>query len=243
MWVLAFGLGHPSTYYIVMGLHSIWHGIPFRNYIILRKYIILVIALWIITSTVYRLIALKNPLGIVNDTNMYLRESAMINNAVWIDVYGMTSGNASSESFRKQRKNCHFRMAIVHPFKWIWLNMNFQIFKLYDNALVSSPVFPLCSQSSGSIFLQLIGIKLGHSRVETKAVCLPFTFSSLIQLFAVNDKTVRHTRLQVPTNTPILHELVIPNILLQERLFTVDGPVTTKKLGVTENPPSTHKAN
>lgn len=161
------------------------------------------------TSTVY----------VTRELNSAIRSTAMINTIV-VDVYG--------QSTKIVENICNFRIAIIRPYNWLWMNMDFKVYRLLDDSgLLSGSSKSQCLDYDTSTFVRFNDPRTGiRGSANMKTICLPFTRSSLVAYFTATKRVV-HKHITVPIDKLVyddgtLNELAIINYLLVRRIFIID---------------------
>uniref|UniRef100_A0A8D9E838 Uncharacterized protein n=1 Tax=Cacopsylla melanoneura TaxID=428564 RepID=A0A8D9E838_9HEMI len=157
-------------------------------------------------------------LHVTRTINAALQSTALLNTVV-VDVYGQNTTMVDGI--------CNFRIALIRPYNWLWINMDYKIYRLIDTGLLTNGGQSPCLDHDSSTFVRLNDPRTGVcASTNMKTICLPFTRSSLVAYFSATKRVIR-THLSVCTDKFVnkegkLNELTIVNFLLENRLFIID---------------------
>lgn len=163
-------------------------------------------------------------LYILRDMNSVLRKSSLYNNIV-VDVYGLGGTDRVPDNTGQQ---CDFRLAIIRPYNWLWINMTNHVYRLMDDdgLFYSAGSRNQCRDPQSSRFLMLNDPRSGKRGTSNmKSVCVPFTEATLVSYFTLHS---RHTHERIELSTEELayddgsvNEINILNKLILLRIFKI----------------------
>lgn len=151
-------------------------------------------------------------LPLVQTTFDMLARSSVVH-TITIDVYGLAIKPGSEPQFR---------MAVVRPFNWIFVNSNFNVYKCAaGTGLLGIDKF--CRETGVSPFLRFNKFDSGLGVDKMKLVCLPFTPESIIQYFS-NSVNVSRATVELDTSTLTrFSDISAVNLLIHKRYFIIDA--------------------
>lgn len=157
----------------------------------------------------------------------HLKNVWSIGHVLSVDIYGR-GGRGKDDDGQMFEDFCDFRLAVINPYKWMWINFNCKVYRLADDGAEEIFNSTRCPQNEGySKFIRLNRPDSGmRSMVNMKVVCMPFTRTSLLAYFTQTN-VIHHEQISISPNnflsskSGVFNEISVINHLISLRIFTM----------------------